>query len=108
MNLHNNPFEAVKRGTKTIEMRLNDEKRRRIKIGDLIEFVNTSTQEMLKVEVRNLYRYKDFEELYSHHDKVSIGYALNEVANYQDMQIYYNPSDILKNGVLAIEIKLLF
>ena len=40
MNLWNDSFEAIKCGSKTIEMRLNDEKRSLIKIGDEIEFVN--------------------------------------------------------------------
>ena len=37
MNLWNDSFEAIKDGWKTIEMRLNDEKRSQIKIGDEIE-----------------------------------------------------------------------
>ena len=31
MRLNNGPFESIKSGTKTIELRLNDEKRKRIK-----------------------------------------------------------------------------
>ena len=34
-----------KEGTKTIELRLFDEKRRKIQIGDIIEFSNTETGE---------------------------------------------------------------
>ena len=44
MNLWNDSFEAIKCGSKTIEMRLNDEKRSLIKIGDEIEFVNKKKQ----------------------------------------------------------------
>jgi ASC-1-like (ASCH) protein len=36
MKLQNDPFTKIKNKTKTIEMRLNDEKRRKIKIHDLI------------------------------------------------------------------------
>lgn len=32
------PFEKIKSGSKTIEMRLFDEKRQRISVGDFIEF----------------------------------------------------------------------
>ena len=43
MNLWNDSFIAIKEGWKTIEMRLNDDKRRKIQTGDIIEFTNTST-----------------------------------------------------------------
>lgn len=36
MKLNNGPFERIKNGTKTIELRLNDEKRQLLKIKDLI------------------------------------------------------------------------
>lgn len=38
MKLKEDPFERMKNGTKTIEFRLYDEKRRKIKVGDEIEF----------------------------------------------------------------------
>ena len=39
MKLQPKPFAAIKNGTKTIEMRLWDEKRKHITVGDTIEFV---------------------------------------------------------------------
>ena len=38
MKLQEDPFERIKNGTKTVEFRLYDEKRRTIQIGDEIEF----------------------------------------------------------------------
>ena len=38
MKLKNDPFIKIKNKTKTIEMRLNDEKRKKINVGDIIEF----------------------------------------------------------------------
>ena len=38
MKLNRDPFEKIKSGSKTIEMRLFDEKRQRISVGDFIEF----------------------------------------------------------------------
>ena len=43
MKLYSDSFEKIKFGSKTIEMRLNDEKRKAIKIGDFIEFTNNTT-----------------------------------------------------------------
>ena len=38
MNLDLSPCRAMESGEKTIELRLNDEKRRALKVGDEIEF----------------------------------------------------------------------
>lgn len=105
MKLYNDSFESIKNKTKTIEMRLNDEKRSVIKIADIIIFTNTTTLEQLKVKVINLYRYDNFDQLYKNHDKISIGYKEDEIANPQDMLNYYSKEMIAIYGVLAIEIK---
>ena len=42
MKLHSTPFEMIQSGRKTIELRLHDEKRRLISIGDEIKFVSLS------------------------------------------------------------------
>ena len=57
MKLNNVPFERIKNGTKTIELRLNDEKRQLLKIKDLIEFTNRTNNEKMLVEIANLYHY---------------------------------------------------
>ena len=54
MKLNNGPFERIKNGTKTIELRLNDEKRQLLKIKDLIEFTNRTNDEKILVEIENL------------------------------------------------------
>ena len=41
MQLQPEPFSMIKSGVKTIELRLYDEKRRKIRIGDEILFTNT-------------------------------------------------------------------
>ena len=47
MKLQDDPFTKIKNKTKTIEMRLNDEKRKKIKQNDLIEFTNIKSKEIL-------------------------------------------------------------
>ena len=105
MKLNNGPFKNIKNGTKTIELRLNDEKRQLLKIKDLIEFTNRETLEQLLVEIENLYHYPSFEELYKHFDKVAMGYKEDEEANPKDMEEYYSREEQEKYGVLGIEIK---
>jgi len=105
MKLNNGPFKNIKNGTKTIELRLNDEKRQLLKIKDLIEFTNRETLEKLLVEIENLYHYPSFEELYKHFDKVAMGYKEDEEADPKDMEEYYSKEEQEKYGVLGIEIK---
>lgn len=105
MKLNKEPFENIQAGTKTIELRLNDEKRQLLNVGDVIEFTNIETKEKQSVEVDNLFYYDSFEELYKHFDKVSLGYDANEVANYKDMEQYYPQEEQKKYGVVGIKIK---
>lgn len=105
MKLNNEPFERIKNGTKTIELRLNDEKRKLLTVGDYIEFTNKVTNEKLLVEVIDLFKYNSFEELYKHFNKIEMGYSINEEANPKDMENYYSKEEQEKYGVLGIKIK---
>ena len=108
MNLIDSAFRAIAAGIKTVEMRLYDEKRAKIKVGDKIEFENIDTHQNVMCEVISLARYKDFFELYSHYDKTAIGYSEDEIADASDMYVYYSPELIEKYGALAIEVKVMF
>ena len=107
MRLQHAPFLAIKEGRKNIEMRLYDEKRSLIKVGDSVELTDVETGETLLCEVVQMHRYASFQELYSHHDKISIGYAENEEANPADMLAYYPKEEVKRYGVVGIEIRLL-
>lgn len=104
MNLRNGAFNKIKNKTKTIEMRLFDKKRSIISVGDIIEFTNTKTYEICECVVINLYKYENFNELYKHHNKTTIGYSNNEIADPNDMLTYYSAENIKKYGVLGIEV----
>ena len=107
MDLWHESFEKIKSKSKTIELRLNDEKRALIEIGDIIEFNDTSSGEKIRCNVVNLFRYADFETLYQNHNKLSIGYQENETADPADMLSYYSEENIKKYGVLGIEISVI-
>lgn len=107
MNLWNDSFQKIKDKTKTIEMRLCDEKRSLISVDDIIEFTNTKNSEILECIVTNLHKYKNFDELYKHHNKISIGYSEDEIANPEDMLAYYSIEKIEKYGVVGIEIRII-
>ena len=104
MKLNENPFERMKNGTKTIEFRLNDEKRKKIKIGDKIEFLKLpDLQAKLLVDVIELYREDTFKKLFLklYNDESEA----TEKAN--GMYEIYSPDKEKQYGVLGIKIKLL-
>lgn len=105
MKLNNEPFNRIKDGSKTIELRLNDEKRQLLKIKDLIEFTNRLTSESMIVEIEGLYKFDSFKELYKNFDKVSMGYDENDIADPKDMEQYYSQEEQNKYGVVGIKIK---
>lgn len=104
--LHDEPFRLIKEGSKTIELRLYDEKRQEMQVGDLLEFTNRVTNEKLLTKIIALHIYSSFADLYRDYDKVSLGYRKDEEANSEDMELYYSKEDQEKYGVVGIEIEL--
>lgn len=107
MNLCANPFLLIKSGEKRVEMRLYDDKRRKIKSGDQIEFTNLENNEKLLVAVLNVKVFNNFATLYKNYDKTVLGYLENEIADPKDMMQYYPEEEMQNQGVCAIEIKLI-
>ncbi len=106
MNLYAEPFEKIKSGRKTIELRLWDEKRQKIKVGDTIVFTNTADGEKLKTTVLELHRFESFEEMYRVLPLLKCGYTEQNVneAKASDMEKYYSVGEQMKYGVVGIEI----
>ena len=63
MNLQNRYFDFIKNGTKRIELRLNDEKRAKIQLGDEISFAKNDG-EKLTAKVVGLLQYDNFANLF--------------------------------------------
>ena len=105
MRLHNDPFNLIKDGYKTIELRLNDEKRRKINIDDIIIFTHVDTGEELRTKVVNLYQFDSFKKMFSSLDNNRFG--LNKNDTFEIMYNFYTKEDEKKYGGLAIEIKLI-
>ena len=107
MRLHPGPFEAIKSGEKIYEMRLNDEKRQQMKVGDTIEFVSRADGTSFEAEIVELSYYKNFAEMYAALPLDKCGYKADEVANAkpEDMEQYYEPAEIEKFGTVAIKLR---
>ena len=109
MKLQPAPFEKIRAGRKTIELRLYDEKRQRIAIGDTICFVNTENgSESLTATVKDLYIFDSFETLYNTLPLTECGYTEEELtgASHQDMELYYSKEEQSRYGVVGIKIAL--
>ena len=110
MKLHPAPYSMIQSGKKTIELRLYDEKRREITVGDTIRFLNTAEKsESLVARVTELYRFDSFEELYRTLPLLECGYTEEDVgtASPKDMEFYYPPEKQAKYGVVGIRIAVL-
>lgn len=107
MKLNDVPFETIKNGTKTIELRLYDEKRRKIKIGDTICFKGKAST--IKAIVKALNIFCNFDELYAALPLDKCGYTADELATAspEDMLEYYTKEQIEKYGVVGIEIEVI-
>ncbi|QSX07261.1 ASCH domain-containing protein [Sedimentibacter sp. zth1] len=110
MNLNPEPFAMIRNGEKTIELRLNDEKRQLIKINDEIEFINTDDEsENMLCKVTNIYHFASFDDLYKELPLLKCGYTKHNILNAKssDMNQYYSIEKQSEYGVVGIEIELL-
>lgn len=106
MNLVPSAFKKIADGSKTIELRLNDEKRQRINVEDNVVFNCSSTKDIITAQVSGLHKFSGFKELYNALPLERCGYTVAELdtAHYTDMEQYYTKKQIKKHGALGIEL----
>ncbi len=110
MRLTATPFEKLRNGSKVIELRLYDEKRKRIKIGDTILFISLKDpSDTLLTRVADIYRFASFEDLYRALPMEELGYSEDEVATAspKDMEEFYSPEEQAQYGVVGFRLDLL-
>jgi len=107
MKLQPSPFDKIKNGQKIIEVRLYDEKRREIRIGDIIEFKREPEQiETIKTEVIGLFNYKTFKDLSNDFPANAFGH--NDTDDFmKSIFMFYTKEQEEKYTVLGIRIKLI-
>ena len=109
MKLSPKPYDMIASGKKTIELRLLDEKRSQIKVGDIIVFTQSFSGESVTAKVVELHKFNTFEELYKSLPLLKCGYTEENIdkASFNDMAIYYSQENQQKYGVVGIEIALI-
>lgn len=108
MRLAAEPFEKIGREEKTVEIRLYDEKRRKIKVDDKIVFRLLSDESnVIIVNVKALHRFNTFQELFSSDlfSKAGCGEMTIDAAT-EYMYKFYSREQERKFGVLGIEISM--
>lgn len=103
MKLKQSPFEKINNGSKTIELRLNDEKRQKVQMGDFIEF-SYFPDDKIQTRVTALHHFSSFAELYNSLPKEKLGYTVSEIPAPDHMDEYYTRDKQDKYGVLGIEL----
>ena len=108
MNLQSKYFNYILNGTKKIELRLLDEKRKLINIGDTIEFTNEKSNETFKVLVTNLYKYDTFENLFKDFDiSILADSSMTKKELIDVLEKFYTKEKQNTYGVVGIEVKLI-
>ena len=111
MKLNKDPFTKIAERTKTVELRLLDEKRKSIRVGDFIKFSDLSSTNIVITKVVGLTFANNFEELFEKiDDKVSMGFSENATVKemISDMELYYSKKEQSQYGVVGIGIDVIF
>ncbi|MCT8138326.1 ASCH domain-containing protein [Anaerobacillus sp. CMMVII] len=107
MGLSEEPFQSIKSGKKIVEVRLNDDKRRKIEVGDTIEFLKVPEEKgTLTAKVLQLRTYDTFLSMYKDipfSDFDCEGWTMEEMikGTYE----IYTPEQEEKWGTLAITLE---
>ncbi len=107
MGLAPSPMKSIREGNKTIELRLYDEKRQKIAVGDMIKFTNMQDPtDVLYVVVEDLFIFDSFSELYKNLSLSECGYTKDDIekASPDDMNLYYSKEKQSKYKALGIKI----
>jgi len=107
MKLYDGPFDLMKSGKKTIEVRCNDEKRRSVKVGDTIIFSRyNNPNDTFKVKVIALQSFDTFKELYASFPLEKFGVTDQTIDSMvETVDEIYTDEDQLKYGALAITVE---
>ena len=109
MKLQPEYFNFILNGTKRIEIRLNDEKRQNIKLGDKIKFLKEpDLNESFEAQVIGLLRYNSFEEMFKDYDiSILSDKSMTKEELISVLEQFYTKEKQEKFGVLVIRIELI-
>ncbi len=100
-------FDYINYGTKRIELRLYDEKRQKIAIGDTIIFQKESElKTTMRVKVIGLLRYNTFKELLEDFNiEIMADKSMTKQELLNVLEEFYTPEKQKQHGVIGIRIE---
>lgn len=107
MKLRSQPFNMIRSGQKTFELRLYDEKRQRVQVNDEIEFSCLDGNETpFVVRVIALHLFKNFGELYATLPLLECSYTKETIdtASPEDMNQYIASKSRRDMGLLELRL----
>lgn len=109
VHLHPEVFDIVLNKDKDVEIRLNDEKRRKLHVGDTLVFLKRpDDKESIKATITNLVYFNSFLEVADYYEMKRIYLDNTSSEDYINlMKRFYSDEEVEKYGVVAIEFKLI-
>ena len=109
IHLDSDLFEIVKRGTKNIEARVNDEKRKRLKIGDRITILKRPEDiEQITAIIEDLIYYDNFVDLVADYTIEELYLNKYTKEEYLDLlKKFYSDEEIKQYGTVAIKFRIM-
>lgn len=109
MKLQPEYFNFILNGTKRIEIRLNDEKRQQIKIGDTIRFLKEpELEEIFNARVTGLLRYNSFDDMFKDFEiEILSDKSMTKEQLKNVLEQFYTKEKQEQYGVLGIRIELI-
>ncbi len=103
-HLHPDIFELIKNGKKDVEVRLNDEKRKKLHVGDKIIFLKRPLEEeKIEAQVLELKYFNNLLEVVDSFDMERIHFPhLTKEEYLKDMERYYSKEEQKELGVVCI------
>ena len=107
MELQNAYYNYMLKGTKRIELRLYDEKRKNIKIGDIITITNAQTNDEFEVKVVGLLQYSSFKEMFNDFDiEILADKSMTKEELMNELEKFYPIEKQKQYNVLGIRVEL--
>ena len=101
-------YNYILHGTKRIEIRLYDEKRKQINIGDTITFLKEpDLKDSFNTDVTDLLRYNSFEDMFKDFDiSILSDKSMSKEELISELEQFYTKEQQEQYGVLGIKIEL--
>lgn len=108
VHLDSDVFDIVLDKVKDVEIRVNDEKRRKLHVGDTLIFLRRPEEiDKITATVTNLVYFDSFSDVTDYYDMKRIYLENTSKEDYINlMKRFYNDEEVKRDGVVAIEFKL--